>query len=323
MPHEKAEPDTAFGWFSAPWIASWQGGTAVTIPFHLKDDVKEIVMRSKMPRVVALLLLISLLAVTGCSSAAEILPTQTSQPTEMPPTPTPFPTFPTRTPTTIPTASPTLRPSATPFPTFTPVPSLTKAPTLTPTPGVIGVNNPTGLLMDDFSDTTSGWKVQTGNYFSIGYEFGGYRVFVSRSYMEAGAARGRSHANLTIRADAVLLAGVPDAYYGITCREEGSQKYTFALNGAGEWRIYLVSAGRVTRLAGGQSDSIKTSASAVNHLEASCLGTTLLFSINGVQVGSATDVTLLEGSYAGLTAGTLTQGGVDVLFDNVVINPNP
>jgi hypothetical protein len=65
------------------------------------------------------------------------------------------------------------------------------------------------------------------------------------------------------------------------------------------------------------SNSINTGL-AVNHLRADCAGDKLTFYVNGLEVASARDATLKSGD-VGLLAGTFSQPGVDVVFDNFVV----
>jgi len=64
------------------------------------------------------------------------------------------------------------------------------------------------------------------------------------------------------------------------------------------------------------SDAIQVGT--MNHLRADCIGDKLTFYINFTEVASATDPDFSSGD-AGLVAGSFTEPGVDVLFDNFVV----
>ena len=55
----------------------------------------------------------------------------------------------------------------------------------------------------------------------------------------------------------------------------------------------------------------------VNHLRADCVDNVLTFYVNGQQLAQVKDDTLTHGA-VGVLAGTFSEPGVDVLFDNFV-----
>ena len=57
---------------------------------------------------------------------------------------------------------------------------------------------------------------------------------------------------------------------------------------------------------------------AINHLRADCLGNTLSFYVNDIQIALTDDADFTEGD-VGLLAGTFGEGGLDLLFDNFVV----
>ncbi|MFN3492305.1 MAG: hypothetical protein ACK40V_08820, partial [Anaerolineales bacterium] len=72
----------------------------------------------------------------------------------------------------------------------------------------------------------------------------------------------------------------------------------------------------------GQSEMLSSSninkGLAINHLRGDCIGNTLTFYINGLQVTQAQDSSLTSGD-VGLIAGTFAAPGVDIVFDNFVV----
>jgi hypothetical protein len=65
------------------------------------------------------------------------------------------------------------------------------------------------------------------------------------------------------------------------------------------------------------SDAINQGA-ATNHIRADCVGSTLTLYANGTQIDQQTDTDFSTGD-VGLLAGTYTQTGTDILFDNFVV----
>jgi len=64
------------------------------------------------------------------------------------------------------------------------------------------------------------------------------------------------------------------------------------------------------------SEAIQTGT--MNHLRADCIDDQLTFYINFTQVASASDSDFSRGD-VGVVAGTFSEPGVDVLFDNFVV----
>lgn len=280
-------------------------------------------MSSRYTRLI-LILSLAILVIAGCGQIGveEPVPTSTDFPTEVPPTPSPFPTFPSRTPTLVPTETPTPRPSFTPIPTITPFPSFTPVPTNTPTPGVAGLGQDFGLFRDDFSDPGSGWAGGSGEGYSFGYEDGGFVIRIDPAGMEVGAARSRTHANIMVQALVTKVKGPNDAYFGVTCRENQANNYSFGITGAGGWAIYWVDGKEVTILISGTSDVIRQGDGASNLVEGRCIGTTLLMYVNGTRVGDVISTNILSGAFAGLIVGTVSEGGIEIKFDNFVASPS-
>ncbi len=231
-------------------------------------------------------------------------PTQVKIATSVPLTDTPMPTL-----------TPTLRPSSTPVPTLTLAPSLTPIPTNTPTPGILGLGFTTGPFRDDFSDPTSGWVTEDGGDWGFGYYEGGYRMYANIGYAEVCSSRSRSHTDFIIEVDVQKLSGPDNAYYGVTCRKTGSNYYSLAITAGGEYRILKTTGGVPVVLAKGASPAIKKG-DAVNHLLASCIGNVMTLSVNGVEVGSVSDIGPLFGTFVGLVVGSTTEPNIEVKFDN-------
>ena len=261
----------------------------------------------KLSRFLILALLLS--ALTACQvsetptappATATLLPFPTSIPLTEGPTLTP---------------SPTLRPSATPLPSLTLAPSLTPIPTNTPTPGIIGIGFDTGPFRDDFSDPFSGWPVENGSDWGFGYESGGYVMYNNLPNAEVCASRTRSHTDFVIEVDVEKLSGPDSAYFGITCRKIGTNYYTLAITGNGEYNIWKTVGAERELLAEGVHPAINTGNDS-NHLFATCIGNVLTLSVNGAEVVSVVDIGPLFGTFVGLILGTAGEPEAVVKFDN-------
>jgi hypothetical protein len=123
-----------------------------------------------------------------------------------------------------------------------------------------------------------------------------------------------------VEVDVAKLSGPDENRIGLLCRFTSNNYYFFMVSSDGYYTIGKYINGNAVQL--GQSEmqyneSIHTGL-AINHLRADCSGNTLTFFVNGIQVAEAADADLAEGD-VGLLAGTFSQPGVDVIFDNFVV----
>ncbi len=151
------------------------------------------------------------------------------------------------------------------------------------------------------------------------YDAGGYRLLVNAPETNFWSTPHKNFADVRMEVDSGKIGGPDENRIGLICRYSGSDYYFFMITSDGFYGVGIFSGGKAQLL--GQSEmlsdgNIKTGL-AVNHLRADCMGDTLTFYINGSQVTSLKDTTLKSGDI-GLLAGTFTQPGVDVIFDNFV-----
>ncbi len=193
----------------------------------------------------------------------------------------------------------------------------------TPAPQDQAVPSGGVLFQDDFATQMAGWDRLMTTEGTIDYDGGGYRLLVNSLNTNFWATPHKNFADVRLEVDAGKLGGPDENRIGLICRYTGSDYYFFIMTSDGFYGIGLYSGGQALLL--GQSEmqsnaNIKTGL-AVNHLRADCAGDTLTLYVNGFQVASAQDGTLKSGD-VGLLAGTFSQAGVDVIFDNfVVIKP--
>lgn len=179
------------------------------------------------------------------------------------------------------------------------------------------------LFQDDFATQIAGWDRLMTAEGTIDYDGGGYRLLVNSLNTNFWSTPHKNFADVRLEVDAGKLGGPDENRIGLLCRYTGSDYYFFIVSSDGFYGIGLYSGGQAVLL--GQSEmqvssNINTGL-AVNHLRADCAGDILTLYVNGFQVASAQDGTLKSGD-VGLLAGTFSQPGVDIIFDNfVVIKP--
>lgn len=190
----------------------------------------------------------------------------------------------------------------------------------TPAPQDEAVPSGNVLFQDDFSNQIAGWDRLMTAEGTIDYDGGGYRLLVNSLNTNFWSTPHKKFADVRIEVDAGKLGGPDENRIGLLCRYTGNDYYFFLMSSDGYYGIGLFSAGQAVLL--GQSEmqastSIRTGL-AVNHLRADCAGDILTLYINGFQVASVRDGSLKSGDI-GLLAGTFSQPGVDIIFDNFVV----
>jgi hypothetical protein len=175
------------------------------------------------------------------------------------------------------------------------------------------------LFQDDFTRPISGWDRFLTAEGTMDYDGAGYRMLVNSQNTNFWSTPHKNFADVRMEVDAGKLGGPDENRIGLICRFTGDDYYFFLITSDGYYGIGIYKGGEAVLL--GQSEmqvssNIKTGL-AVNHLRADCAGDTLTFYVNGFQVISVQDARLKSGD-VGLLAGTFTQPGVDVIFDNFV-----
>jgi len=176
------------------------------------------------------------------------------------------------------------------------------------------------LFQDDFTGRTSGWdRLQTAEG-TMDYDAGGYRILINALSTNFWSTPHKTFSDVRMEVDAGKLGGPDENRIGLICRFTTTDYYFFMITSDGYYGLGIYAAGQATLL--GQNEmkkdaNIKTGM-AVNHLRADCTGDTLVFYVNGFQVASAQDSRLKSGD-VGLLAGTFSQTGVDLMFDNFVV----
>ncbi len=178
------------------------------------------------------------------------------------------------------------------------------------------------LFSDDFSDTHNKWD-QAGNAsMSTNYDNGAYRIQVNLANYDAWAnPDSLSFTDTQIEVDATKNGGPDTNDFGVICRYIDKDRYYYGLiSSDGYYGIYKKTADGAFELGfGGEqfSDKIPTGA-VTNHIRFDCIGSTLTLYVNGQQLDQRTDTSYKEGN-VGLIAGTYTEIGVDILFDNFFV----
>lgn len=180
--------------------------------------------------------------------------------------------------------------------------------------GCLGSSQP---FNDDFSDPASGWGASSHDTYVRGYQQGRYLFQIDVPRWIVWAMSGRTYTDIEVEAIA-KAAGQPDNHYGLVCRYNDERFYYFAVSSDGYYAIFLMDGEQqlqpLTGRAMLRSAAIHTDGTD-NRIVASCEGETLTLYVNGEQIVQTHDATLAKGD-VGMAAGSVSEGGVSIWFDN-------
>jgi hypothetical protein len=175
------------------------------------------------------------------------------------------------------------------------------------------------LYQEAFEDNTSGWHRIANDNGIMDYDGGGYRILVQQPRLNIWSTAEKNFGDVRVEADTIRLNGPDENRMGLMCRYQGGDYYFFVITNDGYYAIGKFLGGMTLLL--GQSE-MQTSEviqkGNMNHLRADCIGNRLTFYVNFNQVAAAEDSDLPTGD-VGVLAGSFSEPGVDVLFDQFVV----
>lgn len=176
------------------------------------------------------------------------------------------------------------------------------------------------LFVDDFSNPSGGWDTWIKDDTIVGYENESLRILVNQPHFDFWSRPGKRFADVHLQVDAMMADGPQNNDFGMMCRyRDRDNFYAFLIGSDGYGGILKVKDGQYSLLNGASMvyNEAIVKGSAVNHLEAYCLGHQLKFMVNGQPFLEAQDSDFLSGEI-GLIAGAYDEVGVDIRFDNFV-----
>lgn len=179
------------------------------------------------------------------------------------------------------------------------------------------------LFFDDFQpDRDCGWVIYNRSGASVRHEGETLRLTTSQPGQIWWTNVGRNFDDLILTADIQHIGGPEDNAFGLICRYQSSENfYVFLISSDGYYAIgkYQSGASQITYLnEGGEyvfSEAINQE-SGSNRLRATCIGSELTLSVNGVLLDSVSDPTFVTGDI-GLAVSTFETGRLEIAFDNV------
>ena len=197
-----------------------------------------------------------------------------------------------------------------------------RLPTATTVPS--GVSGSIVLLQDDFSNSSSGWEVYSGDYGYAGYEQGGYVVeaIVEKEYSWGVAGVNFDNVRIDVDATVLLAPGDLSDGFGVDCRiQENGDGYGFRISSDGYAEIMLYSNEENIELYDWTSSAAIQQDGKANHLTAICEGNHFSLYVNDVFIAEVVDDTFASGDIA-LSAISFSTDPVKVLFDDIIVYSN-
>jgi hypothetical protein len=180
------------------------------------------------------------------------------------------------------------------------------------------------LFQDDFSNTNSGWSTRSNSGDSMDYSNGAFRIYLNSTMTDLVSQAGKSlPADVVIDVDVTKAGGSDNNDFGVTCRMKDLNNFYFfeaASDGYAVIGKFLDNTmSYLSAEAMAKVDGINAG-STLNHIRAECVGSNLKLYVNGKLVAQTTDTTFTSGGDVGLIAGSFSDGGIDILFDNFVVS---
>lgn len=177
------------------------------------------------------------------------------------------------------------------------------------------------LFQDDFSTEGNDWFTLRDSDGITDYEQGGYRIMVDQSDMIFWSNPGVSLDNITLDVDATKIGGPEENEFGVICRYvDENNFYFFTITSDGFFSANKMLNGEYEFIGMddfGTTDAV-LSGNSLNHLTLECNGSNLKFWVNNTLLADVQDTVYTVGD-VGLIAGTASEPGTDILFDNLVI----
>ncbi len=178
------------------------------------------------------------------------------------------------------------------------------------------------LYREQFNNREGGWGEMVSEAGAAGYADGAYRIVAQQPNVNIWSHPGLQFPNVQIETDLFPAAGPLENRMGLVCRLADNQNYYFfVISADGYYAIGKTKDGQAQILTGGGKmqphPAIRTGRQP-NRLRADCVEQFLILRVNDELVASVEDTELSSGD-VGILAGTFSQPGADIYFDNFTL----
>jgi tetratricopeptide (TPR) repeat protein len=172
---------------------------------------------------------------------------------------------------------------------------------------------------DDFSTPEGGW-IEASDLQSVKkYENGQYHILVNARELFIWSTAGQDFADFMVEVEATQVSGPNDNGYGLLFRLQDEQHfYRFDISGDGFYLLSRRLENQWVTLIDWTASPFIHKGQATNRLKVICQGSQISLYVNNRHLTDFSDVSYSHGDI-GLFAGTLSQGGVHISFDNLKV----
>lgn len=184
----------------------------------------------------------------------------------------------------------------------------------------VRTGNPGDILyQESFTDNTSGWDRVINDGGIMDYDSGGYRILVRQPNMNYWSTPEMNFGDVRVEVDVTKLNGPDENRMGLMCRYQNGNYYFFVISNDGYYGIGKFINGQASLMGDSDMSPIPiVQLEPLNHLRADCVGDMLRFYVNYTEIANVQDGELQTGD-VGVMAGSFSEPGVDVLFQNFVV----
>jgi hypothetical protein len=181
----------------------------------------------------------------------------------------------------------------------------------------------TTLYKDNFSNSSSGWCVDSSNSSALDYSGGEYVFKVNTANWLVWCPYDQNFSDIHLEVTANDVGKTGDTVFGVICNDQKASEpvnedfYYMGITSDGTYTIRLNKGGKDTVLAEDKSSAIATDAISYT-VGADCAGGNLSLYVNGTKIASATDNTYTSG-YLGLFAWTGDKSPAEIHYDDIVV----
>ncbi len=180
------------------------------------------------------------------------------------------------------------------------------------------------LFADDFTNNAAGWTEGVSDNSKYIIENGEYYLSVLSDQYMIWARSEQEWENISVAVDVRQVDGPIDNEYGLLCRyQDADNFYQLSISSDGFYRLVMWNQGEFTELLPWERSSAIKQNGQVNYLRAVCSGEHIALSVNDIPLFDISDATLPFSGDVGMHAGTFSEGGVTVAFDDFVIKNAP
>jgi tetratricopeptide (TPR) repeat protein len=172
---------------------------------------------------------------------------------------------------------------------------------------------------DDFSTPEGGWIEDSDLQSVKKYENGQYHILVNARELFIWSTAGQDFADFMVEVEATQVSGPNDNGYGLLFRLQDEQHfYRFDISGDGFYLLSRRLENQWVTLIDWTASPFIHKGQATNRLKVICQGSQISLYVNNRHLTDFSDVSYSHGDI-GLFAGTLSQGGVHISFDNLKV----